>query len=314
MTLALAAAPALAQAPAPRPAAESAKDEARSLADEGEKLFQAGDYKTAVLRLRQADSKFPAPTIKLLLAEVHEKLGQLVEAQALYRRVAGEKLSTATSAEFREAQATAAAAVARLDKAIPRLELVVVGDPVNVAMLVLDGEALSAEALSEPVRVNPGIHSLQIQIVGAALETRSVSVREGEMRRVVINTTAPAAAPAAEAPSVPAPGAGPSYAGPVSAFAVSAAGLVTGVVAGGLALSKMGGFREQCGPELQCPQSFQGELNGARVMGHVSTVGFAVAGVGAALGATFLVWQAKGGKASAGVRVGPLGGAVTGVF
>jgi len=306
--------PGAALADPPKPTIESPRDQARKLAMEGERLFDEGDYKTAILRLQQADGSFAAPTIKLLWAEAHEKLGQLLQAQALYQRVADEKLTVLSSKEFRDAQRTASEALARLEKAIPTMTLVIVGDPLEVASLTLDGAAVAAARWGEPIRVNPGEHALTVEIAGRPATTRTIALKEGQSQKVQVQTAVPAAAPvrSAAAPAVE-PGGG-SYAVPLAAFGVGAAGLVAGAVTGAMAMSSMQGFREQCGTALQCPPSFQKELNDAKVLGHVSTVGFAIAGVGAVLGTTFVVWQAKGGKTNASVRIGPLGGAVTGAF
>src|SRR5690348_13610735 len=82
---------------------QPAKLEARKLADEGQTLFEAGDYRGAIARLREADAKFPAPTIKLALAEAQEKLGQLLEARAVYQRIATADLDKGAPAEFLDA-------------------------------------------------------------------------------------------------------------------------------------------------------------------------------------------------------------------
>lgn len=302
-----------AAAQAARGASDQARYEARKLADEGQGLFDAGDYRGAVARLRDADARFPAPTIKTAWAEAHEKLGELLEARALYERIASEALDRDAPAEFREAQAGARAAIARLDKAIPKVAVELVGPRPPVLSLTLDRAAVSLS--DDPVRVNPGKHTLSIEMTGQPVETRRIELKAGETRRIQIHWAGAekggSAAPPAPAP--PPPPEGRSVAAPAIAFGVGGAGLVVGAIAGGVALSKMDEFRRRCGPELQCPASLAGELDGARVTGHVSTVGFAVAGAGAALGTLLLVLPSRRGGAT-GVRVGPGGVVVTGSF
>lgn len=318
--LALPLSPALAQPT--KAGIDAARYEARRLADEGQSLFEAGDYRGAIARLREADAKFPAPTLKLAWAEAHEKLAQLLEARAVYAKIAEEKLDRAAPAEFHEAVTTAKAALARLDEATPRLAVELVGPPPPLLSLTLDGVALSTS--DRPISVNPGKHTLSIEMSGQPPETRSLDLKEKETRRIQIRwagtagtagTAATAAATTAKGspPGAAAPDRARSMVAPALAFGVGGAGLVLGAVTGGIAMSKMDGFRKLCGPELQCPESVSGDLEGAEVAGHVSTVGFAVAGAGAALGALLLVLPGKKGS-PASVAVGPSGIVVTGTF
>lgn len=292
-------------------ASERARYEARTLADEGQALFDARDYAGAIARLREADARFPAPTIKLAMAEAHEKLGQLLEARALYAQIAAGELDRSAPSAFREAKEGAAAAVARLDRAIPRVAVEVVGTPPPVLSITLDGAALSVSG--GPAQVNPGKHTLTIEMSGQAPETKPIELKERETRHIQIRWSASRPAPVViTAPPPRAEPAGRSAAAPAIAFGVGGAGLVTGAIAGGLALSKMEDFRRVCGPELACRPSLAAELDGAKIAGHVSTVGFAVAGAGAALGVLLLVVPARSGAAKVGVS--PTGIVVTGSF
>ncbi len=298
--------------PAKAPAL-SAKDEARKLADEGQRLFDAGDYRGALRRLAEAKAKFAAPTIKLAEAEAHEKLGELREAKRLYGEVAAEALPAGAPQEFRDAQRDAAAAVTRLDKALPRLLLVLVGAPPPVLAIALDGARLEGTVWGQPQELDPGTHALVVEMSGRPAETWSLVLREGETRRVEIRAGGPARAPA---PAVGAAAPSRSYAAPAVAFGIGAAGLALGAVAGGVALSKMGTFRSECGAELRCPAELSGELSAARMAGHVSTVGFAVAGAGAAMGAVLLLLPVSKDKGAPKVSVGvtPFGVIATGRF
>ncbi len=303
--------PAAAQ-PAKAPAT-SAKDEARKLADEGQRLFDAGDYRGALRRLAEAEAKFAAPTIKLAEAEAHEKLGELREAKRLYGDVAAEALPAGAPQEFRDAQRDAAAAVKRLDKALPRVVLVLVGAPPPVLSIALDGATFEGSAWNQPIAVDPGTHALVVQMSGRPAETWSLVLKEGETRRVEIRAAGPVTAPApAVVPAAP----GRSFVAPAVAFGIGAAGLVIGAAAGGVALAKMETFRSECGAELRCPAALAGDLSTARLAGHASTVGFAVAGAGAAMGAVLLLLPPSRDKGAPSVSVGvsPFGVIATGRF
>jgi hypothetical protein len=297
-----------------KPAPSSAKDEARKLADEGQRLFDAGDYRGALARLAAAEAKFSAPTLKIAQAEAHEKLGELLRAKALYGEVATTALPAGAPQEFRDAQRDAAAAVARLEEAIPRVLLVLIGAPPPVLSIALDGATLEGAIWDRPVPLDPGTHQLVVEMSGRPAETRSLVLKEGETRRVEIRS----GGKGTEARPAPAVASAPvrSYAAPVVAFGIGAAGLVAGAISGGLALAKMQTFRSECGAELRCPASLGDELGAARLAGHVSTVGFALAGAGAVMGTLLLVLPAPKGVSAPKVSVGlgPFGVVATGRF
>jgi hypothetical protein len=77
------------------------------------------------------------------------------------------------------------------------------------------------------------------------------------------------------------------------------------VVAGIIALGKHSDLSKSCGGG-SCGPSQQGELDSYHSVGLVSTIGFIVAGVGAAAGVTLLLVQPKGDSApAASLVVGP---------
>ena len=92
--------------------------------------------------------------------------------------------------------------------------------------------------------------------------------------------------------------------------------VIGAVAAGGVALAKMETFRSECGAELRCPAALAGDLSTARLAGHASTVGFAVAGAGAAMGAVLLLLPPSRDKGAPSVSVGvsPFGVIATGRF
>jgi hypothetical protein len=56
------------------------------------------------------------------------------------------------------------------------------------------------------------------------------------------------------------------------------------------------------------------DAESGKTMGTISTIGFVVAGVGAAVGVYGLLWGSPKSNASVGVSVGPTGGVVRGTF
>lgn len=286
-------------------ALEAAKDReaARKLADEGQRLMDAGDFRGAIRKLEEAHARFAAPTIEVAEAEAHEALGELRAAYTIYHRVAEAKLGDSAPPEFRDAQRDSALAAARLAKLIPKVVLVLVGKPPAVLTIALDGARLTGDVWGVPVDMDPGDHTLVIEMSGRDPETRALSLAQGETKRVEVRGEEAAGAISGGG----APRATRSFVAPGVAFGIGAAGLVAGGVAGGLALSKMGSFRDACGVELRCPAAMDGEVSDARIAGHVATIGFAVAGVGAAMGVVLLALPVRGDEGSPPVSVGVSG-------
>ena len=76
------------------------------------------------------------------------------------------------------------------------------------------------------------------------------------------------------------------------AFGVGGAGLVLGAVTGFLAMSKHSDLSNSC-TNGNCPATSQSDVDSYHTMALLSTVGFVVAGVGAAAGVVLLVTQPK---------------------
>jgi hypothetical protein len=145
-------------------------------------------------------------------------------------------------------------------------------------------------------------------------------VREVELRiplvaaTLVTSSTAPVQEPG---PShQPAKG-GPSplvFAG--AGLAVS--GLVVGGVTGLLAMAKASTVKDNCHGTV-CDPSVRGDVSSGRTLGNVSTVAFAAAGVGAALGIVGLaLWQGSREEPKTDARfspwIGPASAGVSGTF
>jgi hypothetical protein len=283
----------------------------------------------AARHFEQAEALFHAPTLQLMIARTHARRGLLLEAEAAYRKLLAEDLAPEAPAEFPQAQATGRAELEALAARIPRLVLRL-SDPSAAARVELsfDGRPLSAGELDRPIRCNPGSHAIVLTAPGVEPVSRTVTLAEAEHMTIELPVAAGAASAGAPLGGEAEPPSG-SLMPALAAFGVGAVGLVAGTVAGALALDKQSELEARC-PTRHCFPEDEELADAASVNATVSTVGFVVAGVGAAAGVTLLIVRSAGtssaGTQSSGsspngsssqslqLEVGPSGVAVLGSF
>lgn len=334
-----------------QPAADEQKREARRLANEGETFFKEGDYAKAVDRFRQADAHFHAPTLVIMEARSQERLGALLEARALYQKVAAEDLGPSPAPKFKAAQEEAKKQVEALDARIPSVVVVLTRAPAG-ARVAIDGVEVDPSRLGSPIQVNPG--SRVITAAAAGAEERSITVKLGEGAReraelVFPEARLPAGVEARSAPplsppslspspvsSVQSPSSSPpmaprggglsggaagepestrSSAPAIVAFTVGGAGVVTGLVAGGIWLSKNADIRSQCAGDV-CPAALQPDIDVTKATGRLAVAGFVIGAAGLGAGAVLMLVSPKssGSGAAARLFIGPGSASVRGSF
>lgn len=300
-------------------------DLARDWANKAKERFQGGDYAGAIEAIHEAEKHFRAPPFTRLAAQAHERLGKLVEARQLYQSLADVELGADAPPAWVTAREEGKKELLALVTRIPALRITVLGADVASLKVTLDGNALGLAQLGQLLPRNPGAHTVVVESAGRKRETREAQLKEGVTEQLVIELTASIAAPTVTvSPAITAsvsvtPPPGPrSMVGPAIAFGVGGAGLVLGAIAGGLAVVKTGELRDLCGSDLVCPAATRGkaDIEGANAMAHVSTAGFVLAGVGAAVGVVLLLLP--GGERAelphASVVVGPGFAGVKGTF
>ncbi len=172
------------------------KATARTLAMEGVALFQKGDCKQAVERLRRAQQLYPAPVHLLYIARCQVDGGQLVEASETYRELARAKLDADAPPQFREAVREGQRELAALQPTIPRLRIEVTPRPSKLK-LTIDGEPVPEAVLGVERLTNPGRHRVVVTVPGVAPITREVVLERGTVEGVTfeLGTLPPPAAP-----------------------------------------------------------------------------------------------------------------------
>jgi hypothetical protein len=254
-------------------------DAARYKAERGLELFQAKQWKDAYEAFRIAEELFHAPSLVMRMAYCQAELGHLLEARALYRRVAEERLASDAPEAFRTAQADAKRELAKLAKRIAKVRVVVTGVASVRANVKLDGAHVPLDP--EVVEVDPGVHRFEAKAPGAEATERRIAVAEGADRRIALHLE-----PLREKVVVVtksslglAPG--------LVALGVGVAGVATGAVTGTLVLRKVDELESRCGG-LVCPTALEAERDRTNLLANVATASFVVGGVGLAASALLL--------------------------
>lgn len=297
----------LASAPISALAADNPGDraEAKRLYSEAKKLRSAGRDAEALELFRRAHELMATPVTRLELAQALEKQKKLVEAHALLVSVATMPVSPTETQKGKAAREEAKTAAAALGLRIPKVTIVVTpaGAEPEVA---IDGRAVSKELLTD-LALDPGEHLVSAK-QGALAAEQAITLAEGERRTVELKLPVPEPEPVkvpepepakpAEKPKIDAiappvviplatPEKGAARRGltplvPV-ALSVAAAGLVTGIATGAVALSQVGALQERC-PNTRCLPAEHDLLSAHQGLATASNVGFIVGGAAAGVG------------------------------
>jgi hypothetical protein len=302
---------------------------ARTLGQDGQKALDAKDYKTAEDDFRRADSLVHAPTLSLGLARALAAEGKYVDAQETYKRIIREGVAPGAPAVFQKAYEAAQAEVGSVSPHVGGVTITVKatgGGPVPGLQVTVDGAAVNAAALGVKRPADPGSHTVHASAQGYKPVDLTVTVPDGGSvdAPLTLDVDPNAAAAGATPAATPAAGASPAPASPDQpasasnsgpgpwpwvAFGVGGAGLIVGAITGGIALGDHSSLATACGGG-NCPSSQSSNLSSYHTMGLVSTIGFVVAGVGAATGVVLLLVSPKSSAAPAtgGVHVEPVVG------
>jgi tetratricopeptide (TPR) repeat protein len=314
---------------------EQTRATARTIGEEGLKFYDAGDYFNALDRFERADALIHAPTLGLMAARSLVQLRRLVEASDRYQDVSRSKLDAKASDAFKDAIVTAAKEREVLLPRLPIIDVSVEGPgAADVTELQIDGRTVSPQLLgvrrpiSAKLPLDPGDHRLEARLREKHAYER-ISLTEGGSARVVLRlgtsidrleTTRAADATAASAQTEPdawsvSPDAqrqrtAQQVAGWVG-LGLGVAGVVTGAVAGGVAIGQRSALDDQCDPNARlCPRSLRDDVGRYNTLRYLSTAGFIAGGVGIAAGTVLLVTapRASTRPASSGLTLTPFVG------
>lgn len=294
----------LAGSPAPADETKSDIDRARDLARQSADLLDQKDYSGALARATEAEALYHAPFHVAVIAESLEGLGRLAEAAAKYEALVAEPLPASAPRVFQDAQQRGKQRLSQLLAKVPSLLLTVRGDAPDVTATV-DGKPYALGG-GVAVRFDAGPHTIEVKAPGFRTFSRTVELppRGGVvpvdvvLERVGAASGASATPTSAVSASASASAAGGAQEPPgsrlpsVIAFGVGGVGIVVGAITGGLFVSKLSGLEQLC-PNQRCSPQNEPELSGVRVLGDVSTAGFAVGAAGIVAGAVLFFVRPK---------------------
>lgn len=304
------------------------KETARNLMHRGDQKLRGGDFEAALEAFEAADAIMGVPTTALAVGKARARLGYLVEATDALGRVRRYPKSAREPAVFTAAREEAALLDADLARRIPVVTITIEGPAEETPVtLVVDGVNQGSFLRGQPLRLNPGPHTLTFDGPGYHPAERTVSLEEEMVLALTVplradpsevddvDATRAEEAPADGAPhrEVPSPVV-PSPEPPspwstmaIASFAVGGAGLVAGAITGGLAMAETEALEDRCGG-TRCPLGEVSAHDRIEALAHASNATFVVGGLGVAAGVTALVLELTRDEGADAARVTPLVG------
>jgi hypothetical protein len=287
-----------------------AGDIAIELFSQAKQLMSAGDFAAARTRLAESVRLEPKVGTLASLAVCEERLGHLAEAHARWEQTRA--LAVATNDARRS---LAEAALARVDKLVPKLSLELRGESPVGLRITTDDVEVGAGVLGTPLPVNPGVHAISATAPGKRKWSTTVPteadgkvtvVPVGPLEDAAGGNEPPTEARASQAPSQtphPLPVTGGADSTPRSAATrgytqrvagvviagVGVAGLVVGGVFGVHTIDLKNERNAFCGADNVCTEQGVSLDHQARTSATVSTVSMVAGGVLAAGGVVLAI-------------------------
>jgi hypothetical protein len=292
-------------------ATKEAKETARQLMAEGrEARDDKKDLKAALEAFRKAHSIMKVPTTGLEVARTLEAMGHFIEAA----EAAQEVLDIPPPPKGKEPEAFVRARedaqklLEESKKKIGYIKIAIKGAKPDAVEVTINDLTVAPTALKDPIPQNPGKHnvvakgpktsSVEIDLAPGATEEVTLDVTKPEKKKVVEEAPPPPPPPPEEKSAFLRPM-------PLVGFGLAGVGLLAGSITGAMTLSRASTIKEGCEGD-RCPRSKSADIDSAKTLGLVSTISFAVAGVGATIGVVGLLMKPEKPKEEAGkVRVTP---------
>jgi hypothetical protein len=265
---------------------------AQALFDEAKRLFQAGDAAAACPKFEESERLEPGIGTKLNLANCYETIGRTASAWILFLEVESDTKRNGQVERQTMAHNRAAALQPKLSHL--KVEVPAVSRVPGLA-ITRDGIQVGSAQWGLPIPVDPGAHVLQATATGKKPWQAQVTVAGNASTEAVSVPTledAPVAVTPGEAPAKPQNHTRRTLA--YVSLGVGGVGAILGSVFGLTAISKnkQSNEAQNCDGN-NCVDSGVSLRNSARSAGNISTVAFAVGGVGIATGLVLLFTEKK---------------------
>lgn len=287
---------------------------AEALFESGVTAMKAGKWDAACPAIAESFRLEPRPGTLFTLAECWRKAGKIATALARYDEYLRvfDRMSAAEKGGQRGRDKIAREQAQALRGQVPRLTVMVLEAPEG-AYVERDGEKLGAPSLGQPLPIDPGEHTIVLELDGRVLDTQSVTLAAGENKTVRLRAAAnsevtPTAGSAGVAATTGAPrdparadsGADSGDSQRTLGYVVGAvgvAGILVGSITGLMVFGKKSTIEDNCAG-TDCNREGKEAADSAQTLATVSTIAFGVglAGVGAG---SVLVLTAGGSDESA---------------
>jgi hypothetical protein len=284
-------------------APQSPEDRAIALFGEGQKLYDAGDYRNALEKFREVDSLMKgSPNARLYMARCWRELGRLPEAfELMTETVAASNEKAKSDPSYLRTRDAAAAEREAIVPKIGRLVIAATDAPEGLAVTV-GKRKLESRQIGRELAFEPGDAVVTAEAPGHEPFRRVVKLASGSLQTVAI-------ALRLEGEAGPGPG-GTGGSGPTEpstglrtagfvALAVGVLGMGTFAVSGAMANSRYSKIQDECGePPCRDPQ-YTDQINGGKTMDLVANIGLGIGAAGLVAGTLMVIfgWPDSGTEA-----------------
>jgi hypothetical protein len=251
---------------------------AEALFQDGRNLLEAGEVSEACAKFVMSQRIEPKLGTLLNVAACHELQGKTASAWAEFT----ESISRAARSNQPEREAFAREHADRLSQRLSRITITL-PQATTAVSLSIDAIALDGTALRTAFPVDPGEHSLSVDVQGKKTWTQRVTIPQGPALTTIV------VPPLVSATRDPVLHALPQRTreGAWIALGASALAFGAGTLFGVRALALKSAGRDECSG-TECSQRGLDLYQDATTSAHLSTVSFAVALVAAGIGVYFL--------------------------
>ncbi len=258
---------------------------AEALFEEGRAALAEGKLDLACERFRASARLDPAVGTRLNLADCEERRGRLATAWSLFRNASLELDLSDDRLPIARKRAE------ELSSRVPRLKLVLAPGAPSDTSASIDGAEFESGSFGVPLPLDPGHYVISVRAPGRETRHQGVDLVPGGLASVAIQpgpSLTDALPPAVEDESSRSGHSAWLYV----LAGVGVAGAATGTIAGVMTLEKKQVADENCDEDRKvCNQRGKDANDSGRLLGTVSTIGFAVGALG--LGGAFYLWVSE---------------------